>query len=41
MLERMQEPMEEVAEEEPVDMEATPVQPSEMDEDDQEMMNMM
>tara|TARA_R100000008_G_scaffold86273_1_gene78669 strand:- start:1047 stop:1586 length:540 start_codon:yes stop_codon:yes gene_type:complete len=41
LLERMQQPMEEEPVEEPVDMEATPVQPSEMDEDDQAMMGMM
>ena len=41
LLARMQEPMEEEAEEQPVDMEAPEVQPSEMDEDDQAMMGMM
>jgi hypothetical protein len=41
LLARMQQPMEEEAEEQPVDMEAPQVQPSEMDEDDQAMMGMM
>lgn len=41
LLARMQQPMEEEAEEQPVDMEAPKVQPSEMDEDDQAMMGMM
>jgi|TARA_R100000455_G_C6270595_1_gene126483 hypothetical protein len=41
LLARMQQPMEEEAEEQPVDMEAPNVQPSEMDEDDQAMMGMM
>jgi len=41
LLARMQQPMEEEVEEQPVDMEAPQVQPSEMDEDDQAMMGMM
>lgn len=41
LLDRMQSPMEEEQPEEPVDMEAPSVQPSEMDEDDQAMMGMM
>tara|TARA_B100000282_G_scaffold285452_1_gene250990 strand:+ start:16341 stop:16886 length:546 start_codon:yes stop_codon:yes gene_type:complete len=41
LLARMQQPMEEEAEKQPVDMEAPNVQPSEMDEDDQAMMGMM
>ena len=41
LLDRMQQPMEEQQPEEPVDMEAPSVQPSEMDEDDQAMMGMM
>lgn len=41
LLARMQQPMEEEPAEEPVDMDASPVQPSEMDDDDQAMMGMM
>lgn len=41
LLERMQEPIAEEPEEEEVDMEAMPTQPSEMDEDDQAVMGMM
>ena len=41
LLKRMQEPIAEEPEEEPVDMEAVPTQPSEMDEDDQAVMGMM
>tara|TARA_R100000234_G_scaffold34391_1_gene20361 strand:+ start:170 stop:712 length:543 start_codon:yes stop_codon:yes gene_type:complete len=41
LLDRMQQPIEEQPEEQPVDMEAVPTQPSELDADDQAVMGMM